>query len=96
MDEHIRGQKCPCPPISANNNHFSPKQCFHAGDAIIGCLEASKVNEIISEQKSHILRPIAMIFYFMVCSFTMSIVEVIVHDKVPGMKNALFRLHRCW
>lgn len=48
------------------------------------------MNEIISEQKSHILRPIAMIFYFMVCALTMSIVEVIVHDKVPGMKHALF------
>lgn len=76
--------------IEAYKYKLSPKQCFHAGDAIIGCLEASKVNEIISEQKSHILRPIAMIFYFMVCAFTMSIVEVIVHDKVPGMKNALF------
>lgn len=50
------------------------------------------MNEIISEQKSHILRPIAMIFYFMVCAFTMSIVEVIVHDKVPGMKIALLFL----
>ena len=48
------------------------------------------MNEIISEQKSHILRPIAMIFYFMVCAFTMSIVEVIVHDKVPGMKKCSF------
>ena len=27
-----------------------------------------------------------MMFYAMLCTFTMSIVEVIVHDKVPGMK----------
>ena len=45
------------------------------------------MNEIISEQKSHILRPIVMMFYAMLCTFTMSIVEVIVHDKVPGKKN---------
>ena len=28
-----------------------------------------------------------MMFYAMLCTFTMSIVEVIVHDKVPGKKN---------
>lgn len=58
-------------------------QCYDAGDAIIGCLDASKASEIISKPNSHILRPIAMIFYFMFCSFMMSMVQVIVHDKVP-------------
>ena len=64
--------------------NFSPKQCFYAGDAIIGCLDATKANEIISKPKSHIMRPIVMMLYFIFWAFMMAMVQVIVHDKVPG------------
>jgi len=60
-------------------SHRRPK---NAGDAIIGCLDARKA-EIISTPKSHILRPIIMMLYFMFWAFMMSMVQVIVHDKVP-------------
>ena len=51
----------------------------------MNCLDATKANVIITKPKSNILKSIVMMLYFLFWAFMMAMVQVIVHDNVPGM-----------